>query len=765
MAWLGMNPRTVATQSAEHKMPTVDGASRYGAVGTTQTNDSGFYDIFPDSAVRGVCASPITHSSSLTVVSGQTVICMPQGGTAHNEASFYRAFTMSAFGVAPNEEYNITSVDVGIDANAAGTGTTQPITVRLYAKTGAAFPSGFPNIGTQIATVNLNVVDGTYTLNVPVTATVPAGTSQLIMEVFAPSGIAAGHLFQMGGNSQPETGPSYLRAPACGSSSPVTTSSIGFGAAHYVMAVNGSCRAVATPTPTPTPTFPVTNTNNNGPGSLRQAILDANAAVGANTITFDPSFSNTQRTIALAGEIVLANSVNSDVTIIGPGANFLTISGGGVGRIFYIPELPVVSISGMTLTQGNGTATSSGFGGAIYNAGDLTLTGVIVTASTATSDAGGIYVGDGDRLTMDDSTVSNNTAGRNGGGLYLEDGAFVTIRRSVISGNRANQPSASAGGGGIYSDSATLQLVDSTISANTSMLHGGGIAFDIGGTNSITRTTISGNSATGLGGGIFLEATPLTIANTTISGNTAAGGGGIRRDTSSGSTVNINSSTIASNTSSTTGGGIDAAAAMTVFNTLIGNNTATGSGPDVNGPLASNGYNLIENTSGATITGMTASNITGQDPNTAPLDNYGGLTQTHALNPGSPAIDRAAFGTVADDQRSLPRPVDNPNIPNAAGGNGADIGSFEAQATVLITVAGRVTTPTGLGLRNARVSLTDSQGVRRTVTTTSFGFYSFADVTAVQTYTISVASNRYRFASRSIAINDNLSNVDFQGLE
>lgn len=85
--------------------------------------------------------------------------------------------------------------------------------------------------------------------------------------------------------------------------------------------------------------------------------------------------------------------------------------------------------------------------------------------------------------------------------------------------------------------------------------------------------------------------------------------------------------------------------------------------------------------------------------------------------------------------------------------------------TVPLTVSGRVTTPTGLGLRNAVVSMIDSLGIRRTATTSSFGVYSFTNVALGGNYTISVASKRYRFAPKVMVITDNLSNVDFVGLE
>jgi uncharacterized delta-60 repeat protein len=81
------------------------------------------------------------------------------------------------------------------------------------------------------------------------------------------------------------------------------------------------------------------------------------------------------------------------------------------------------------------------------------------------------------------------------------------------------------------------------------------------------------------------------------------------------------------------------------------------------------------------------------------------------------------------------------------------------------SVTGKVSTPGGLGIRNAVVALTDPQGVRQTATTSSFGVFTFNNVATGQTYIISVSSKRYRFAARSLPVNENLTNVDFVGLE
>ena len=107
-------------------------------------------------------------------------------------------------------------------------------------------------------------------------------------------------------------------------------------------------------------------------------------------------------------------------------------------------------------------------------------------------------------------------------------------------------------------------------------------------------------------------------------------------------------------------------------------------------------------------------------------------------------------------------------------GTGANGGSFNIQSgfwqrvSVLtaagVTVSGRVTTSANVGLRNARVQITDSHGVSRTVLTGAFGYYSFEDVQSGDTYVVSVASRRFQFVSRVVGLKDNLGDLDFVAL-
>ena len=81
------------------------------------------------------------------------------------------------------------------------------------------------------------------------------------------------------------------------------------------------------------------------------------------------------------------------------------------------------------------------------------------------------------------------------------------------------------------------------------------------------------------------------------------------------------------------------------------------------------------------------------------------------------------------------------------------------------TVDGKVLTSDGRGLRNATVLITDSQGVARISTTSSFGFYSFADIPIGAQYRVTVRSRLFRYQPQIVMVNGNVTLPDFVGLE
>jgi hypothetical protein len=416
-------------------------------------------------------------------------------------------------------------------------------------------------------------------------------------------------------------------------------------------------------------TFTVTNLLAGGTGSLRQAILSANATPGADTITFTAGL---QGTITLtSGELDITDSL----TITGPGAGQIAVSGNNASRVFKVAAGSTVSISGLTIENGSywifgdagagianwGTLTLDGvtvannyahggesaWGGGILNRGTLTVQNSLITNNTdaTTAGGGGGGIENYGNLTVVNSTLSNNQVGGNGGAIDNEPAAVVSITGSTISGNTSND------GGGIYNYDGTVQITSSTVSGNTGGFGGGGIL----------------NSGDTSGEGV------LTISDSTIAANIGYGGGGGIL-TGSSSQVTVSNSTIWGNANSYGGygGGIwNTGGPLTMQNTILAGNTDANA-PDLAGSLTSSGYNLVGNTQGGG--GFAGTDLLNVNPLLGPLQNNGGPTQTLALLPGSPAIgagDPSFTGPPSTDQRGLPRVV-----------NGRlDIGAYQTQPT------------------------------------------------------------------------------------
>ena len=149
------------------------------------------------------------------------------------------------------------------------------------------------------------------------------------------------------------------------------------------------------------------------------------------------------------------------------------------------------------------------------------------------------------------------------------------------------------------------------------------------------------------------------------------------------------------------------------------------------------------------------------------------LDATNTYATGTRQILTVTF-TVAADAVAGTYPVTFSGLPTAqsvSNAQGALLATtYEAGNIVIgqtaagVEVSGRVLTPDGRGLRNAAVTLTDSSGVTRTVTTGSFGSYRFDGISSGETYILAVSSKRYRFASRVVQVFDTVSDFDLVGL-
>ena len=419
--------------------------------------------------------------------------------------------------------------------------------------------------------------------------------------------------------------------------------------------------------------------------SLREAVNAANAASTDDVINFASSVS----LITLASELVLTN--NGTLLINGRGAELLKISGNGQTRVLTVGGGATVSITGLTIADGNANgASSAGNGGGILiqPTASLTLTRVTVKNNTASLiDTFSSAVAEPHYTTGE--VVTGNVSG-GGGGIYNR-GNLVMIE-SAVTGNSMTAIGAQAfgSGGGIYNLTATAQLINSTVDGNQTITfndgHGaaGGIYNGFQSTLTLTGSIVSNNVGRGNGGGINNNSqATLNLINSTISNNSALTTSGFGGAIINYATVNVSSSTIAGNFAQVTAGGVHSTFSLAVFtskNTIYADNSVSGQASDFSGNFTSEGFNLLETSAGAVITGTTTGNILNVDPKLLPPGNYGGPTKTHALRPTSPAIDKGnSFGATVD-QRQRTRPYDNPFIPNAAGGDGSDIGAFERQS-------------------------------------------------------------------------------------
>src|SRR5262249_40200393 len=246
-------------------------------------------------------------------------------------------------------------------------------------------------------------------------------------------------------------------------------------------------------------TFTVENFADSGPGSLRQAVLDANALTGADLISFAPAACD--GTIALAtGEL----GITDDLTIDGPGAESLIISGNNSSRVFEVPAGVTVTIDGMTIRDGlaNGRSpTIASTGGGILNFGRLTLANVVLSDNQAVGDPNA-------------SALGGRVGAALGGAVANLGTATLTVSHSAFTGNQALGADGSNGNG---AGGAQAGAIDNFATASVSHSQFSHNVARAGSDN-------TGNSAaTGAGGGIF-NGGSLTLTNSKFRHNQAIGG-------------------------------------------------------------------------------------------------------------------------------------------------------------------------------------------------------------------------------------------------
>jgi hypothetical protein len=358
----------------------------------------------------------------------------------------------------------------------------------------------------------------------------------------------------------------------------------------------------------------VTNRNDSGPGSLRQAVTNAS---DGDLINF-----------AVTGTIVLTSDglvIDKNVTISGPGPDRLSIRGNQaqIQCIVAVADSNTVTISGLTVTNGNC--------GMYSDHASLTVTNCVVTANGGHSSLGGVAI-NAARGPTAPVEHRNDCDAQGAFGERPAGFATLTIANCVISDNS---------GSGVQNLSASVTIIDSTISGNfTEDGEGGGIytsGVDFPGTLTVINSTISGNFASSYGGGIASSFSGLTIVNSTISGNSTGHpdygyGGGIAAD--GGDVVpalTITNSTVSGNSAAICGG--VCGGTVEIGNTIL---HANASG-NIDGTVTSHGFNISSDDGGGHLNGP--GDQINTDPLLGPLRNHGGPTLTHMPMRGSPAID------------------------------------------------------------------------------------------------------------------------------
>jgi predicted outer membrane repeat protein len=400
-------------------------------------------------------------------------------------------------------------------------------------------------------------------------------------------------------------------------------------------------------------TITVTNLSDSGVGTLRAAIEQADLSTAQNTITFAPALTGTITLLSALPDI----SANADLD--GPGATVITVArSAALGtpdfRIFTVPADTEVAISGLTIAGGKVSGT---YGGGVWNAGTLVLTGDDFTGNSAGNYGGGGIANSG-ALSMTDCTLSGNTAwnpngiegiGGVGGAIINQFGGTMSIADCTITGNSA------WGSGAIY-NGGTTTISQSTIDGNSE-----GALFNAG-TLTVSQSYFNGNSSLGNGGAIINAAgsssrsPSLTVTDCAFSDNSAvhSDGGAILNL----SMANIDRCTFTGNSAGLDGGAIESennnfVISLTIANSTFNSNSANDFGGAIcnrfDGNLVVTNSTLASNTSGA------AGNVTGAGGG-AIANTGGAVTLTYCTISGNFARGGTGGGIAnsAEEARLFP---------------------------------------------------------------------------------------------------------------
>ena len=263
-------------------------------------------------------------------------------------------------------------------------------------------------------------------------------------------------------------------------------------------------------------------------------------------------------------------AINKNIRIDGKGH---TIDAKNLGRIFEIDGGFAVTLTNVTLTNGNATV-----GGAIYNFGNLDL--VYVNFVNNTAKYGGAIMNYAYGLVLDDSTFTNNTA-KIGGAIYNSADCFV-VGNSTFANNTAT-----SNGGVIFNYGIGFVVGNSTF-VNNSAADGAGAIMNGGRGFVVGNSTFANNTATSKGGAIYNYGIGFVVGNSTFANNTAEDAGAVYNE---GDNSVVGNSTFANNTAEDAGAVYNKGDNSVVGNSTFVNNTAT----SIGGAIINNGKLVVDN--------------------------------------------------------------------------------------------------------------------------------------------------------------------------
>lgn len=548
------------------------------------------------------------------------------------------------------------------------------------------------------------------------------------------------------------------------------------------------------------------------PGTATERVL--NVGVGGNLTLSNATVRNGRFSGTMSASTRGAGIENNGMLVL----NSVTVRDNQISSTSGNPIGAGINNAGPVLTLNNTTVTAndnlrvtggSAFGGGMTSIvpSVITLTNSSISGNTATTTStaaafgfgAGLYLENAFNVTATNTTFNNNTgtgvltAGSNGSGvraLASAAGAVFNATNCTFNGNVGTGGTSNQGvglqfftSGATATLNATLDHV--TVDGNSGNSLGVGMNATIVGGNmnlNILNSTISANTGATNGGGLFVDNTggtasssaTVNVTNSTISGNVANGGGGglgIQQPVAGVITMNLNYATVANNRANNdnsgteSGGGINrTSGTLNLKNTIVADNSVGtgGTAPDISGAVTSQDYNHIEDPTGATIDGTTTHNTVG-DPLLGALANNGGPTLTHLPGAGSPVINAIPIGTndcgnpITIDQRGTIRPLSS----------GCEKGSVEVSpVAAFASISGRVTRSIGYAGR-ASVLLSNAQGLVAATVTNTFGNYSFANIQTGVSYTVTVSAKGYVFVppSQTFVLSGDVTGIDFVGTE